>query len=767
MPHEENPSKRQLDLGHQPCQSLTRPALTSVSGADTATTTTTTTTATTKTTTTEGSLGLGISLDSELDKRKRLKVPCSQANANDGGGPASHLESPAPSIDMSESLSPHPLPLLTIPVNGGLENINNGVVSTLVPAKVEILLPILSESDTQLPDSENRAGQEPRSVSTDGDIASGGKIPSQPTIENGHRSPPAFEAVGSPLVFQSHLDDPPLEPNWNPYDELETRTRPDESTYRSNLACRVETVAGGSSFIPSEKPFDGGLTALEWSSGSNTGTSLLPPFDDIHPEPRYPQHYQEHYSQLDPGLQSWSPTLGHSHSGQVARSSRSKRVRKSTATPPNMMSVLSPVDAGHDQECYFGPSQPYQSIQQPSYHQHHLHHRQHPLDSYPYPDPSRRLHRDHDSYNQMHLGQSNGNPGHMYSGSSSQLGYMPSTHLSLSDAASAAIAADMNGHDLGYTSYTPLSTTTAYPSIFGSSEGSYSTNYQDQHQQGGQSHHQLSCHSNHDPSYSDHYTLALSQPLGMVSENLSLSSKNGEYPRRNLSKQELQAMDPDPKYCFNCHTRATPSWRRCPEGRILLCNACGLYQKLHGKPRPFFTAKDGTIKIHRTQAEHDPCHLCGVTSTPIWRKGPQEENLCNACNLLMKQPQQQEQQPHTQGQRQKSTDRHYAHQHQHLHPEVFSEVVLSPSAPSPTTWQMHAGTGGGHGDDASEVSDSMGSTVDSLSMVRFDEGETFSIATEDSTRSALGNNSRRLRATSRNSNSPAPNRSRSTRSMTK
>ncbi|KAH8554334.1 hypothetical protein BGW37DRAFT_249908 [Umbelopsis sp. PMI_123] len=30
------------------------------------------------------------------------------------------------------------------------------------------------------------------------------------------------------------------------------------------------------------------------------------------------------------------------------------------------------------------------------------------------------------------------------------------------------------------------------------------------------------------------------------------------------------------KFCSNCFTTETPSWRRCSEGRNLLCNACGL-----------------------------------------------------------------------------------------------------------------------------------------------------------------------------------------------
>jgi uncharacterized Zn finger protein (UPF0148 family) len=37
--------------------------------------------------------------------------------------------------------------------------------------------------------------------------------------------------------------------------------------------------------------------------------------------------------------------------------------------------------------------------------------------------------------------------------------------------------------------------------------------------------------------------------------------------------------------CQNCHTTTTPLWRRDAQGHTI-CNACGLYYKLHGKHRP-------------------------------------------------------------------------------------------------------------------------------------------------------------------------------------
>ena len=92
------------------------------------------------------------------------------------------------------------------------------------------------------------------------------------------------------------------------------------------------------------------------------------------------------------------------------------------------------------------------------------------------------------------------------------------------------------------------------------------------------------------------------------------------------------------KICSNCGSISTPSWRRCPEGRNLLCNACGLYQKLHNRPRPLRIREDGSVQVIRNvnSTNRNVCHNCRTTETPIWRRSQSGHLLCNACALYLK-----------------------------------------------------------------------------------------------------------------------------------
>ncbi|RUS13684.1 hypothetical protein BC937DRAFT_94944 [Endogone sp. FLAS-F59071] len=139
-----------------------------------------------------------------------------------------------------------------------------------------------------------------------------------------------------------------------------------------------------------------------------------------------------------------------------------------------------------------------------------------------------------------------------------------------------------------------------------------------------------------------------------------LAISTGKPSKSVKSKQSADKKGPQPqtqqqgqKSCFNCRTTVTPSWRRCPEGKNLLCNACGLYQKLHNVPRPYFYAQDGTIKVERGAIRLQSCEECGSTETASpWRKY-EGRLLCSACahhlhasrRYHYRQQQQQQQQP--------------------------------------------------------------------------------------------------------------------------
>lgn len=60
--------------------------------------------------------------------------------------------------------------------------------------------------------------------------------------------------------------------------------------------------------------------------------------------------------------------------------------------------------------------------------------------------------------------------------------------------------------------------------------------------------------------------------------------------------------------CTNCGTMTTTIWRRNPLGEMV-CNACGLYYKLHGVNRPVAMRRD-TIhtRRRRPKGEKSPRH---------------------------------------------------------------------------------------------------------------------------------------------------------------
>lgn len=85
------------------------------------------------------------------------------------------------------------------------------------------------------------------------------------------------------------------------------------------------------------------------------------------------------------------------------------------------------------------------------------------------------------------------------------------------------------------------------------------------------------------------------------------------------------------RICSNCSTTSTPSWRRGNQGKSLLCNACGLYQKLHGRTRPYTVTSGGRTKALKGGGhEKSVCISCSLPFTSPEGKGP-SIHLCDGC----------------------------------------------------------------------------------------------------------------------------------------
>lgn len=76
--------------------------------------------------------------------------------------------------------------------------------------------------------------------------------------------------------------------------------------------------------------------------------------------------------------------------------------------------------------------------------------------------------------------------------------------------------------------------------------------------------------------------------------------------------------------CFNCHTTKTPLWRRDASGNSL-CNACGLFQRLHGVMRPL-SLKSDVIK-KRNRGGNGPRHIPRKPSTTLRTNGRKRQPM--------------------------------------------------------------------------------------------------------------------------------------------
>lgn len=105
---------------------------------------------------------------------------------------------------------------------------------------------------------------------------------------------------------------------------------------------------------------------------------------------------------------------------------------------------------------------------------------------------------------------------------------------------------------------------------------------------------------------------------------------NGLYTGKATGKENIKKKNKQ-RVCTNCQTTNTPSWRRGNNGKILLCNACGLYQKLHNRSRPFSVTAEGKTKALKGTYDKSVCVACNnIYSVTDFKRGS-NKNMCEVC----------------------------------------------------------------------------------------------------------------------------------------